>query len=381
MIMSIPILTEQMIRAHSVPQIFVWGKREYHRGAVISLIQRGDLLEAEVEGHEENPYFIVVEGDTHQLISAQCSCAYEGKGWCKHVVAVLLKYAVDFHNIEQRPHLETLLGRMTVHQLQELVLSLVKQQHHLIKAIETHLSIPTLPVSQPLHLPHAIHAKAWYRQIREFLDYGFENDPIRHILTQISTFILSGDKENSFILLELMSEQAIRQWKKYEYEDDYEDEGGIANFFNQLDQLWAEAILTFFLDLEQREYWDTYLNKLENQIVELGGDFTTALNALHYYWDYLPLQEIFSGVREHPLWEEEIRKEKHELVQVYLRLLVRQQRYDAYLQLAKVQQHYDEYVQMAWRLNQFPEVFDGISQYLKSLMRDIFQRFLNLFQK
>ena len=379
--MPVPILTEQTIRAHSTPQIFVWGQKDYQQGAVISLIQKDHLIEAEVEDREDIFHFVVIEGDVHQITSARCSCTYEGKGWCKHIVAVLLKYsATEPHHTEQHSRLENLLGQMTLYQLQELVRTLVKQEEHLIKSIETFLFSSTASVSQ-CHFPHSIHAKVWYRQIHNSFNYGFENDSIQRLLVHISTFILSGEIGNSFTLLELVSEQAVQRWRKYEYEDDYEDEGGIAAFFSQLDQLWAEAILNFHLSLEQREYWESYLNKLESQIVELGGDFTTALNALQYYWDYPPLQEIFSGVREQPLWEEEIRKEKQELVHLYLRLLAQQQRYDAYLRLAQVQQHYKEYIRMVWKLNRFSDVFKGVKQYLKFSIQELYQQRLDFFKK
>jgi len=360
--MLIASLTEKFIRAHSLPQVFRWGQKYYRQGTVVTLIQRGDTLTAEVAGSEETAYQVSIELAANQLISARCTCAYQGQGWCKHIVASLLKYSLEPQRVEQRPSLETQLEHLTPTQLQSLINTLVTQHPHLLKIIETQLSPPAPP---PVYAVDQINAKTIRRHLRDSLNYGFDNEFFRQFLTQVATFIQSGDTDNTFTILEIISEEAIRQWRIYEYNDDYEDDGSIIDFFKELDNLWAEAILSFNLSIEQLEYWETYLTNLENQLIELGGNFMTALNAVHYGWNYPPLQKILHGISEEALWEEELREEKVPLVKIYLRLLVRQQRYESYLQLAKVQQHYKDYVGMAWRLRRLPEVFWGSFRYLK----------------
>ena len=68
------------------------GQSYFRDGAVGRLVQRGDELEADVEGTEPDPYRVWVRFEDDEVSDTGCTCPYNYEGWCKHIIAVLLAY-------------------------------------------------------------------------------------------------------------------------------------------------------------------------------------------------------------------------------------------------------------------------------------------------
>jgi uncharacterized Zn finger protein len=88
--MPLPQITETIIRQHASAESFQRGRDYFQQGAVLSLVQRGTTLQAEVEGSEALPYIVRCTFATDGTITATCTCAYDWGGWCKHIVATCL---------------------------------------------------------------------------------------------------------------------------------------------------------------------------------------------------------------------------------------------------------------------------------------------------
>lgn len=108
--MKLPGLTETSIRAGATVESFRRGQEYYDQGAVVFLARRGDVIEAEVEGSQPEPYSVRVEFDEGGVTMALCDCPYDWGGWCKHIVATLLACLHEPESIEERPPLEQLLS-------------------------------------------------------------------------------------------------------------------------------------------------------------------------------------------------------------------------------------------------------------------------------
>jgi uncharacterized Zn finger protein len=139
--MKIPALSEAAIRQYVTAQSFQRGQDYYRQGAVISLVQREDELQAQVEGSQYTPYQVRITFDAGGITGAICSCPYDWGGWCKHIVATLLACLHEPEEIESRPGLEELLADLDREQLQGLLLNLAGRSPELVDEIEARLAL------------------------------------------------------------------------------------------------------------------------------------------------------------------------------------------------------------------------------------------------
>ena len=88
----LPDTTEAEIGQNTTDKVYQRGVDYYEDGSVLSVVRRGDLLQAEVEGSEEEPYLISVTLGRKGIKEEECTCPYgeEWDGWCKHIVATPL---------------------------------------------------------------------------------------------------------------------------------------------------------------------------------------------------------------------------------------------------------------------------------------------------
>ena len=100
--MTIPNLTLATIQRHTTDSSYTRGQDYLRSGAVVSLTQRQQTLQAEVEGNEPTPYRITIDWDGGGVTQADCTCPYSFEGWCKHIVATLLTYVQQPDAVDRR---------------------------------------------------------------------------------------------------------------------------------------------------------------------------------------------------------------------------------------------------------------------------------------
>jgi uncharacterized Zn finger protein len=145
---------ESIIRHNTNAKSFERGESCYRMGSVLSVIQRGDQIQAEVQGSSELPYRVTIGKDNDQL-TAICTCPYDYDGWCKHIVATALTCTHEANSIEKRPTLPQLLDKLNHIQTQRLVQELVEEHPELIDEIDGYVNAiasPT-PVSKTTFAP------------------------------------------------------------------------------------------------------------------------------------------------------------------------------------------------------------------------------------
>lgn len=108
--MTHPLIDEAAIRRLATPEIVSCGEDYYRSGHGLSSEQRGNMLRAEVAGRSYEPYQVAIELDESASATADCSCPYDGGGYCKHIVTVLLKYVREAGKISARPTPDALLA-------------------------------------------------------------------------------------------------------------------------------------------------------------------------------------------------------------------------------------------------------------------------------
>ncbi len=148
--MSDFLLMDAMIKLRTPPKVFERGLGYYHDGSVLSVIRRGNVLTAEVEGSEEEPYLVSVIFSANGIEEADCTCPYseEWDGWCKHIVAALLFFRDEPGRTEERSPLKARLENLSREQLEGLLLTLTVRDPALMLDLEERLT--WLEESRPL---------------------------------------------------------------------------------------------------------------------------------------------------------------------------------------------------------------------------------------
>ncbi|MEH2303894.1 SWIM zinc finger family protein [Nostoc sp.] len=373
--MSIPQITEFTIRRHANTKSFQRGEAYYEAGAVHTVTQRGHLLQAEVAGTEARPYHVNLSFDSSGLTSANCTCAYNFDGWCKHIIATMLVCVRDSESIEQRPTLEQLLNRLDNIQTQRLLQELVNEYPPLIDAIDRHVGWMTNPIVEQTSIKplrrRTIDPAPIRRQVRQiirdavrFFEEGCEEDPIAEELVSVVqtavAFSERGEGENAIAILEAITFTCVENW------DDIADYGAENDeIVGELNEAWCEAILT--AELTPEEKVDIQIN-LEAWQDEWNADFGLVMEALRQGWDYPPLVQVLQGnITERGAWEEDVPDYADDLALIRLKILERQERYQEYLYLAEAEGQTQQYLTMLGRLGRVEEAVDAAQTQMNSM--------------
>jgi len=380
---ALPTLTEAMVRQGANADSFSRGQQYFHQGAVVSLVQRGAVLQAEVEGSEPLPYRVGVTLDAAGVTAAACNCPYTYGSWCKHIVATLLAYINAPEEVEQRPPLADLLTGLDRAALQDLLLGLAARDPDIADAIEARIPLlstpsgdaPAAPAGatagpapkprpRPRHTP--VDPKAIRRQVRgalsdarsyDYDDYdggsGIE-DATSDIVDQVWTYLAAGDAANALVVLEVLTEEYIERL-------DYIEES--YDLFEDLGAAWAEALLSVDLTLAERRDWTKKLAAWRGDADQYsaGDGLVVAQEALKQGWEYPPLRRVLEGeITEAGAWEEgeEPSDYADALATARLNVLERQGRLQEYLYLAEAEGQTARYTTMLARLDRVEEAVD-----------------------
>lgn len=373
--MPIPKISDATLRRNANIRSFERGEGYYRAGAVTALTQRGNLIQADVEGTEVQPYQVTLHFDQGGITSVYCTCAYSNEGWCKHIVATLLVCSRQPETIQERPPLERLLDQLDHVQTQRLVQQLVAEQPKLIDAIDRHISLITVPTPQKQSVKPArrttLDPSPFRRQVQQILrdvlhgyEEGWEEDPLTdNLLEVIQTaqgFSERGDGNNALVILEAITDACVKDW------DDVADYGADnEETATALDEAWTEAILSAELTPEEKVDWRVSLEAWQD---EWNVDFSMSLEALRQGWDFLSLERVLQGnVTQRGVWGAEPPHFADDLALIRLQILDRQERYQEYLYLAQAEGQTQQYLTMLGRLGRVEEAMGAAKTQLSSM--------------
>ncbi len=369
--MPLPKLTERMVRSLASPQSFARGQDYYDDGAVLEVILRGEVLHAQVEGSEYDPYQVRIEFSGGEIASATCTCPYDWGGYCKHIVAVLLTAIHEPETVEERPPVAEMLNGLERETLLKVLNRLMEEQPELVNRVETILFLLTAvpQPSKPHHRRTPLDVTPIRRQANAILHprdsyWGIGStiaNEMQELMDKALPYIEGGDGRNALLILEAMTEPLVASWFEYD------EEGEVGALFVELGQLFAEAILSTDLTTDERRQWARKLTAWQGEIEEYGIDegFDVAIAAAKLGWDYPPLQAVLRGeITDKGAWEDEAPWYADDLAQVRLRVLEREGRTTEYLYLAEAEGQIDLYLTMLVKLGRSHEAVDYALQYL-----------------
>ncbi|GBD53581.1 hypothetical protein NIES298_38880 [Microcystis aeruginosa NIES-298] len=245
--MTIPPINEKIIRQNSTNASYQRGQYYYDSGAVISLWQRGQNLQALVSGSEVKPYRVAIDFNQENLENVSCSCPYDYEGWCKHIVAVLLTCSRQPELIIKKASLEELLTPINESKLRKLLNHLVAKHPEVIETIDQFL-VPATPLNKAVG-KITINVKAYRNTVRNELrqslraieeDY-YEEDPISKeiyaLVDEAKDYYQKGELDNAIAILEAIISACIEEW------DDLEDYGAVNDDLTaRIDRVLTAAI-------------------------------------------------------------------------------------------------------------------------------------------
>lgn len=357
--MALPTLTEAMVREGATAETFRRGQEYERQGAVGTILRRGDLLQAEVEGSDVYPYTVSIRTDAAGLIEAGCTCPYEWGGWCKHIVAVLLALIDAPDAVEERPSLDALLAEVDANRLRGLIHRLVETRQVATETIEGLLArvepAPTSP-GKPAAMPEpaparnvAAAVRAARRDVRDevhgldhlrpseaYWQVGGVVHGVRDILTQVTAFLNDGDATGALAVLDAITDEYLSIWEGLDDSD-----GEASAFFYDLGPVWTETLLSADLDEAARESWTEKLNGYAADLSDFGVEdiFDTALVAIAEDWDDPAVKRALAGEPEPD--DDEVAEARLtpdgdiQLAQARLNVLERQGRIEEFLNLAE----------------------------------------------
>ena len=376
----LPRLTDSLIRQYTTPQSYQRGVDYYERGAVLSVVRRGQEILAEVEGSQYTPYRVGVTFDAGGLRQATCTCPYDWGGWCKHIVATLLTCIHEPETVEERPPIEDLLAGLDRDQLQALVLKLAERQPDLVDFIELHAEslqtqagepssesaprqrhTPLDPASFRRQVRYILHSLDHMRPSEAYWHVGGVVNEVRQVLDQAWDFIEAGDGRNALVILEAITEEYVKGWLVLD-----DSNGEASGFFQDLGAAWTEALLVADLSQEERRAWANRLADWQDEVGDYGVDdaFDAAQAAAKQGWDYPPLLRVLQGeITRKGAWEGEVPWYADELAVARLNVLARQKRYQEYLYLAEAEGQMKHYLTMLAKLGRVQEAVAEGLQY------------------
>lgn len=373
---TLPSISEKAIRERASQQTFARGNDYFHNDSLLNVVWREGQLTAEEQGSDWDPYLVQVWFEGDEINHAHCSCPYDWGGDCKHIVAALLFLLHQPEAIEKRETIADLLAPLNHEQLMNVILDLVGEHPPIIDSLETLITREALTEPKALSSPaqSPIDAKLLRRQIRAELrtsiksgydgwggDRFYDSDlgaALGPALEKAQELIGIGDSRAALMVLET----AANAWNEGIYDlDDYVIEAfeDVADeFTHPLAELWAEALLSTELTLDERAYWVEALKEYTKTMYG-GGSLELALTAAQQGWDYPPLVAVLQGsVTEKGAWEDDVPPHADFLARIRLRILERREQYQEYLYLAQAEGQYMQYLNMLTRQGRPDEVLE-----------------------
>jgi uncharacterized Zn finger protein len=362
--MSKPTLTETTIRNLTTAQSFSRGQAYMRGGAVLEIEQRDDLLLAEVEGSEYEPYQVRVRLDAGGIVDADCTCPYDWGDYCKHIVAVLLTFVQQPDRVLERTPVDSLLSGLDREALVSLLSDLLAAHPHLADWVEACIAaregtrqVESEAAAGPRQRQTALDPKPFQRQVRSILRglgqmrpseaywaTGGTVDQVREVMMQAEPFLEAGDGPNALVILEAVADEYVDTWLDFDDSD-----GDLGAFYGELGPMFAEALLSADLSPAERESWAAKLSDWQAEIDDYGIDegFDVAIGAAELGWDHPPLQQAMAGqITELGAWDDEAPWYADELAVARLNVLERQGRFEEYLNLAEAEGQTRLYVTM-----------------------------------
>lgn len=209
------------------------------------------------------------------------------------------------------------------------------------RAFLTSLLLPALSVT--VYLLHDKGSESITRKSEAYWHVGEVVGEVKDIAHRALDILATGDGHGALAVLEVATDEVVEEWTNLDDSDGY-----VGDLFRGLGKLWAEVLLSTDLSQDERAGWADMLTAWQGEIDDYGFDdaFDIAIGAALSGWGDPRSRQIGITDKGEAIWDEDTPFDTEELVQIKLRILERQERFDEYLALARVEHQTEAYLTM-----------------------------------
>ena len=353
-----PPVTEATVRELARSKSYDRGQSYYERGAVSTIVRRGETVRADVEGSQYHPYTVTIQFDDAGVATTDCSCPYDHGGICKHRVAVLLVCLRDPESISESQPIAELVAEADQTTLEELVIELADSRPELVEWIENRL--PTVDDTDD-DAGGSVNIDSVRKQAEHALPkpgkqgHNDAHAEAERMATELDALIKQAqqaldaeDGETALAILEAIAKVlAANRWPHLLPHDVTHLYETIAT----LGETFTEALLLANLDDDEREAWADRLTDWDDTFRRFTArsTFSVAADAAQEGWSDEELQQALAG----NLNDGELQRDEPAFVDglltARLSVLERQERIEEYLNLAQAAGRSQAYAEMLAR--------------------------------
>lgn len=363
-----PTFTEAAIRDLALSRSYERGESYYDRGAVRSIVRRGDQVRAEVAGSRPRPYSVTIEFDSTGIVSAECSCPYDHGGICKHRVAVLLTVLRDPESVRDQEPVDKLIDDADVDRenLVELLVELSERDPEVADWIESRLATVNDGTTEAISVDsevvrrranHALPRPTQRGHTDAYAEAARMADELDGLVEHARKAMDAGENDAALGILEAVTEVlATNHWANLLPHDVPE----LFETFDTLGETFTEAMLAVDLTDSEREAWGRRLIEWDHNLRHFTGrpTLSMAADAALEGWGDEHLQEALAGELDEGGLNGAEPEYTDDLMTSRLAVLERQGRTDEYLNLARVAGETQRYVEMLANEGRVEEAVD-----------------------
>jgi uncharacterized Zn finger protein len=369
-------LTEAIVRQHATGESLQRGQQYGRAGEVLGLVQRGAVLEGEVQGSAATPYHIRCARLPDGTWQATCTCPYEYGGWCKHIVAACLTALRMPDKVTEQSTLPDQLAALTHAQLLTLVVRLAEADPALAETIAGQIqqvattASPGTPAATiaPRHPPPdlAIIRRQVQAAKPTYNRYGYGQggvalNALQPVLDRARDDIAADDGATALAVLEALTDPFVANFETF---IEFDEEGESMDALRAVGAVWTDAIVAARLNDAERADWAAKLADWQSAVREYDDAFVAAIMAAQQGWDFPPLRRVLAGKATRSIWPDEPPPFADAITTARLRVLAQRGQTDEYLRLALAEGHALAYTMMLAQVGRADEaVRAGIARF------------------
>lgn len=127
--------SDQTIRKHCGAKVWERGRALAKARNLKGLTRAGNELFARCAGSYGEPYQLHARLENGAISQSSCSCPFEGAGWCKHLVALLLRYGQSPADFRETVSVSAMVSALSRDELNVFVENLMRREPQLLAGL------------------------------------------------------------------------------------------------------------------------------------------------------------------------------------------------------------------------------------------------------